>query len=281
VREDDPVVNRLVGLGLTVYEARAYWGLVRRERSTGTELARVTGLPRQRVYDVLERLVERGFAAVHPGRTMLYAAADPHVVLKRLVDEHRRRLEAAEAASGPVLEQLLAAYQEGRQVSDPLDYIHVLRDPGAVAERFADLQRNIKHEMLTFAKAPFVVSVGENEQGLKAARRVRLRTVYELAVLDDAESRSGVDRFISEGEEARFTDELPMKLGIIDQRIVMLAMQDPVAGTSNVTTLVIEHPQLAAALALAFASVWEQALNLEQADRVRADRARPRRSGES
>jgi hypothetical protein len=87
-----------------------------------------------------------------------------------------------------------------------------------------------------------------------------------------------VDRFIGEGEEARFVDELPMKLGVIDQRIVMLAMQDPVAGTSNVTTLVIEHPQLAAALAIAFAGVWEQSLTLEQAERLRAERLRAERA---
>ncbi|MCW2641180.1 MAG: in-like serine protease [Dactylosporangium sp.] len=103
MREDDPVVNRLVGLGLTVYEARAYWGLVRRERSTGTELARVTGLPRQRVYDVLERLVERGFAAAHPGRTMLYAAADPHIVQARTVWEFHTKPVTKGSTPVPVL----------------------------------------------------------------------------------------------------------------------------------------------------------------------------------
>ena len=54
----------LLNLGLTSYEAGAYVALTRRERATGAEVARIAGLPRQRIYDVLNGLVDRGLAVL-------------------------------------------------------------------------------------------------------------------------------------------------------------------------------------------------------------------------
>ena len=48
-----PTADELSQLGLTSYEAKAYLALIRRGSSTGSEVARVGELPRQRVYDVL------------------------------------------------------------------------------------------------------------------------------------------------------------------------------------------------------------------------------------
>ncbi len=53
-------VDQLTRLGLTMYEAKAYLALTRRGSSTAAEVARIAGVPRQRIYDVLAELVERG-----------------------------------------------------------------------------------------------------------------------------------------------------------------------------------------------------------------------------
>jgi len=58
--------------------------------------------------------------------------------------------------------------------------------------------------------------------------------MYEFALLEDAAQLGGVRAFLDAGEEARFVEELPMKLGIIDERTVMIAMptRSPGATTS-------------------------------------------------
>ena len=63
-----PELTPLLNLGLNRYEAGAYVALTRRGRATGAEVARIAGLPRQRIYDVLDGLVGRGLATVEPGR---------------------------------------------------------------------------------------------------------------------------------------------------------------------------------------------------------------------
>ena len=75
----------------------------------------------------------------------------------------------------------------------------------------------------------------------------------------------GVRRFIEVGEEARFVEELPLKLVIIDETIVMFGMEDPVAGEADLTIVVVEHPQLASVLKIAFDAVWQRGLTFEDA----------------
>ena len=70
-------VARLTKLGLTTYEARAYVALVRRDSFTAAQVARQADLPRQRIYDVLGSLVQKGLASARPGSTVKYAAVAP------------------------------------------------------------------------------------------------------------------------------------------------------------------------------------------------------------
>jgi hypothetical protein len=149
--------------------------------------------------------------------------------------------------------------------TDPLEYIEVLRDRRAINARFGELQEEIKDEILVFTKPPYATPVEEETEGVEVARTHRARSVYELSILDTEQSVEGVRRFIEAGEEARFVPELPLKLVIIDEMIVMFGMEDPIAGSSELTIVVIEHPSLAKVLKIAFESVWGNGLTFEQA----------------
>lgn len=264
------MAGRLVRLGLTQYEARAYMALLRRDGSTPAEVAKVAGVPRPRIYDVIDSLVARGLVSVRPGRTAKYVATSPGDAASLLMEAHRERLQVLEADAGAVAAALLPAYEEGSRHGDPLDYIELIRSPEAVAKRFRELVESVEREILSFTKPPFAVRLHENNAGLGLAATRQVRTVYELSLLDDPVSRSGIRQFIEAGEQARFVAELPMKLCIIDERAVLLAMPDPVAGTGGLTTLIIENAQLARCLKLAFDQVWRSGVGFAEACQARA-----------
>jgi HTH-type transcriptional regulator, sugar sensing transcriptional regulator len=94
-----------------------------------------------------------------------------------------------------------------------------------------------------------------------------VRNVYELSLLRDPARRAGVRRFVELGEQARFVESLPLKLAVVDERVVMFALPDPIAGRDDLTSVVIEHPDLAAVLKIAFEAVWALALTFDQACR--------------
>jgi len=262
--------ERLVRLGLTQYEARAYIALVRRDGSSPAEVARLAGVPRSRIYDVIESLVAKRMAEQRPAaRTVKYVATEPAQAIDALVATHQARLRELEADAEAVRTELEPAFLEGSAHSDPLDYVELIRSPEGIAKRFNELQRSVSEEMLVFSKMPAAVPIVENVTGLDLARRHDLRSVYEFSLLDDPDSREGVQRFIAAGEKVRFVAEVPMKLGIIDQRTVMFAMADPVAGDGELTTLVIENVQLARCLKIVFEQVWSEGISFTKACELR------------
>ena len=96
---DDLDLQPLVDLGLTGYEAGAYVALTRRGQATGAEVARIAGLPRQRIYDVLGRLVARGLATVLAGRPARYMATPPDAALEQLLEQQRTHLGGSSGKS--------------------------------------------------------------------------------------------------------------------------------------------------------------------------------------
>ena len=272
--EPEESVGQLVALGLARYEARVYLALIRRESYTAAEAAREADVPRQRIYDVLDALVRRRLAVAHPGRVATFSATDPELALARLLSEQREALDRMERVSAGLVGALVPVWSEGRSQSDPLDYIEVLRDPKAIAERFADIQDQARHEILSFNKPPFVTPTA-NTAGITAVRRLcraqgEARAIYTYDVLDDPDVTANVQEFGQAGEQARFVRDLPLKFVIADASLVLCDMPDPVAGTGATTALFIEHPALAGCLRLTFQAVWQRSATLQAVREARA-----------
>jgi len=246
--ESEAAVTQLVRLGLTSYEARAYIALTGRDSFTAAQVARVGRPPPTAHLRRARRPGPEGLAATRPGSVVKYAATEPALAIERLVglDAMSSRLELGAAAT---VRALTAGFVAGREHTDPLEYIEVLRDPGAINARFDELQASIKRSILIFTKPPYAKPPQENIEGLEVVRSHEARSIYEFSVFDDPAVAGGVRRFIEQGEQARFVPELPLKLVIIDETIVMFGMQDPIAAsTMELTMMVVEHPSLATVL---------------------------------
>jgi HTH-type transcriptional regulator, sugar sensing transcriptional regulator len=254
---DEIDLQPLIDLGLSGYEAGAYVALTRRGQATGAEVARIAGLPRQRIYDVLGRLVARGLATELPGRPAHYVAAPPDAALEQLLEQQRAHLGLLERQVAETVTRLTPAYRAGRAANDPLDFIEVLRDPSAIAKRFAEAEASVQQEILVFTKPPYAIEPAKNVEGLDLLRRnIEARGVYERSIYDDPAHSAAVREFVAAGEQARVVDELPLKLIVIDERVAMFTMEDPVAGKTDMTIMIVEHAALARLLKLAFEAVW-------------------------
>jgi HTH-type transcriptional regulator, sugar sensing transcriptional regulator len=263
--EDGELVGQLTRLGLTSYEAKAYLSLIKRDSYTAAQVARQAALPRQRIYDVLGTLVQKGLAVARPGNVVKYAATPPEVAINLLIQSHRQQLNEMERGARSMVETLQPSFEAGQAHTDPLEYIEVLRDRRAINERFAELQSSVKREILVFTKPPYATPPQENIEGLAVTLTHEARSIYEFGVFDDPAVSEGVRRFLEAGEEMRFVPELPLKLVIIDETIVMFGMEDPVAGSADLTIVVVEHSSLARVLKTAFDAIWASGLTFDQA----------------
>lgn len=254
-------VAGLVDLGLTRYEARAYLALIGRRDATPAEIARMASIPRQRAYDVLASLSERGLVQHVPGQAVRYRAQPPDQVTELLLGVRRRELDRLAQNTTDMVSQLRSLFQRGQDHGNPFDFVEVLRDREHAVERVQRLWTDARHEVLTFVHPPYLGASTPSNSEVPAG--IVQRSIYETSILDDAEMTERVRTWAALGEQIRLTTELPLKLTIVDGRSVAFNMPDPAEGDGSVTTLVVQHEALAATLKVAFESLWSQGRTLD------------------
>ena len=85
---DDGVVDRLRALGMSLYEAKIYVGLLRHGPQNGNEVSKSAGIPSSKVYSTLERLSSKGIAhKVLAGSTTQYVCISPLELMHRLREQ--------------------------------------------------------------------------------------------------------------------------------------------------------------------------------------------------
>jgi sugar-specific transcriptional regulator TrmB len=78
------ITARLSGIGLAEYESRAYISLLKSNPSTPYEIAHASGIPSSKVYEALNRLLEKGIVSpVDAGKKRRYIPIDPGELLVR------------------------------------------------------------------------------------------------------------------------------------------------------------------------------------------------------
>ena len=90
-------IDTLHSLGLTEYQAKAYLALLLPGTATAEEVSRASGVPRSKVYLVLDELKKKRWVEVERGRPLRFTANDP----RRVIDEKMEILseETAELKS--------------------------------------------------------------------------------------------------------------------------------------------------------------------------------------
>ena len=96
---DEGVVDRLRVLGMSLYEARIYVGLLRHGPQNGNEVSKSAGIPSSKVYSTLERLASKGIVhSVRTGTGTQYLCISPQELVRRFRDEFEEPMDYLESA---------------------------------------------------------------------------------------------------------------------------------------------------------------------------------------
>ena len=126
-------------LDLTEYETTALAELLAIGRTTAPNLAEATGIPKARIYEVLDGLAERGFVKVVPGRPKEYHPRSPAEILDRAAENRRQAYEQyradVEAAREEFLAEFTPVYESASDDITPTEELFHVVDVGEPSER--------------------------------------------------------------------------------------------------------------------------------------------------
>ena len=278
------IFKRFKELGLGTNEAKSYISLLERDTMSVAEIARLAKIPRANAYEALETLLAKGFCVSKPGKIRQYSALDPSLLQEKarlLIDEYfeeeidkvkvkqeqiLNEKKAARERLSSLAKELKPLYHNSRSNLNPLDYIEIIKDPYLIHKKFIELIGDAKHEVLIFSKAPYtgpkeVLGEQTKKQAEPLRQGVTIKSIYEIPSDPDELEwwNNDIASAVELGEQARVMSELPMKMVIIDEEVVMLPMEDPISSGTSFTAQIIRHKGLAKTLKLSFDSIWDRA----------------------
>lgn len=250
-------------LGLNAYEARAYFVLLGHSQFKALELAPRSRVPRQKIYEVLDGLVEKGFARVVQDRTKLFSAVEPNLAIPAYLARKRQLLEhdlADQARSaGNLMEDLSGLYSEGKGGRGTLDFLRIVAEPAQTAVEYRRMLAEVRNDYLEFSRPPYAVDPLD-ERLVKQARvnGVSCRLLIETGTLDESH-RTRLSEYAAAGVEIRQAPSLPLKLALFDGQSGLIALLDPVISQPAWTALVFDHSGLGEAMKHLFEDRWQRA----------------------
>jgi hypothetical protein len=257
--------RRLQQLGLNAYEARSYLVLLGHPKFKALELAARSHVPRQKIYEVLDSLVEKGFAQVVQEKTKLFSAVEPSLAIPGYLARRRQILEQEltdQGRSGAgLVDDLKALYSEGQGGRGTLDFLRIVTEPAQTAAEYRRMLSEVKSEYLEFSRPPYAVDPLD-EKLVKQARLtgVSCRLLLESSSLDD-QHRQRLGDFVADGVEVRQAESLPMKLAVFDERQGMIALLDPVITRPTWTAVVFNHEGMGEAMKGLFEDHWRRGVS--------------------
>jgi len=90
--EKKEVVQAIENLGLSTYEAKAYFALLSESPLTGYKLSKNSGVPRSRIYETIEKLTAKGLVLSQEGDTTLLIPVSLESFLEKKEKESKRNI---------------------------------------------------------------------------------------------------------------------------------------------------------------------------------------------
>lgn len=241
---------------------------MKKRELTALEIHELTDLPRTKIYELAQMMIRRGMCIEKQmGRRKKYQAVAPKRALNNLIQEYTTDLNEKKRLAKDITRIIHPAYSQGMQIQGVPEYVEVIKGRQSIHERYVNLVKMTKKELLGFVKRPYTHKYNRQKMGeqenveFKILKRGAVaRVLYEFPSEEEREDRiAHIEKCIQAGEKARLIKHLPIKMYIFDQRYVLMALEHPKLVISPITMLVIDHQGLAKATRIAFDSLWKKA----------------------
>jgi sugar-specific transcriptional regulator TrmB len=211
-------MEHLIRLGLNVNEAKALDALVALGPSGASDVHRQAGIPRNKAYEVLERLASKGLIEVQNGHPILFRAVGAKAIIESLTENYGS--EAKEALVALERQEELSEVGNEKQ-DDGTASAWMVKGETGIRRRLAELIYSANSDIFCVGgyppKYPLFVKTA-----LKAAMKkgVVTRAVCMIRPTEDTGEISADDSGVIEFRTAKASQTLKVKIQPYDEEIV-------------------------------------------------------------
>lgn len=253
------IVEGLVDLGLSSYEARAYTSLFRRGPETAERIATTAEVPKGRIYDVLNSLSERSLVRSDDGRPKSYNAVGATQAVDRLLQTRLAELDERRAEHERTAETVKRSLSSVATDGDETGFSTSAFDHDDARDLLLDRFEAAEESIRIALGGTTARSETDGQVNDLLHRRLTEGIEVQLLVVEAAEWSSELDE---EGFEVRVADpdrRPEHRFAVIDGSEACIEVVRPVSSDQLLAAVDFRHNQPAWDLAETFESLWRMA----------------------
>ena len=241
--------------------------LIGRVQFKALEVAGRANIPRAKIYDVLNSLVDKGFVRVVYGKVKQFSAVEPRLALEgylnRRRDQFLREWEDRHKVADMLSNDLAEVFRDGSNGHSPLDYLRIVGDTRQIVEEYRQMLMQTRNEYFEFARPPYGVDPGHEPIVRSLADKgTACKLMFDSSDVASPARRQKLSLLEAAGAEVRVGRNIPMKLALFDSHSGMISLDDPVVSQQKITALVFEHRSLGSAMRMLFVDFWNRSARL-------------------
>lgn len=261
-------------LGLTEYEQQALAELLTLGRTTAPNLAEATGIPKARIYGVLDALADRGFIKVVPGRPKEYQPKPPEDILDRAVENRRQEFDQfahqLSELRDSFLDEFQPRYEQASEEITPAEELFYVVDVGAPSERETRRLYNDATDQVYVITNSFAYFDSVESTVADAIDRVGVDALFlhpDLLPAEKAAKQAEIVEYIQDSYpelDVRFsTGRLPWRGTLIDPSLeydsgeAIFLVEEPNVPNHMRQAAITENGSFVAGLKRYFDLIWE------------------------
>jgi sugar-specific transcriptional regulator TrmB len=274
--DTDKYLRAFVEIGLTEREAKVYMTLLNGRMYSASDLQKAVNIPRTKIYEVLNKLLSRGICTERKlGKNKIYEAIEPDLALEIIYSKYQNDLNRKKKLINQLSEVFTPIFENSKSIINPLEFIEVMKDKVKIHKRYTNSVRSTKREMLTFNRGPYAsdnperLAEQEDEETKLLKRGGVTKNIYEFKEFKEVDwLLESVKKTVRFGQEARVVENLPIKMLIFDDEMVMFPLEQPIEVSNDLTMIYIEHKQLANACRILFNHMWDQGKDFAEVEKL-------------
>lgn len=249
-------LRKLADFGLTEYQARVYLSLLDLATATASDVARLSKVPRTRIYATMQQLHDRGLVQILPERPVRYKAVPFTMFLQNTAEEFRRRASQLESNLDSLSKEFAI---DARREPESRGRFEAIYGRKNVRERLISMYDSSGREVIGIGttRSPGRI-LGAFKPNLveKAKQGIRLRYAFHFTPDNQDDVRS-LQKY---AEVRRIDFMMPIYMHVIDGREILMSHPIPDDDSSyrgDDIAVWTDDPAIAGAMSEMAERIWE------------------------
>lgn len=233
-------------LGLSEYEKKAYLALLQLGRSKSKAVSRHSKVSYGRIYEILEKLEQKGLIMIQPTKPKTFQALDPKTAFSRIIAKRHERLDDMKKS----LDEIKIPMAIPLSVEDKTEILHGKEKQISIIK---ELHNKAEKEILLIPGVyqpgipRHIVTLRALKKGIKIRLIVRQVTKKNRKMIEEGKAL---------GEEVRLNEFHGLRMIIMDSKEAMISIVDE--NTGQRISIHTTNEDFSASMASFFDVLWKK-----------------------